>query len=124
MDLRRAAIALSLGRAALGVALTLTPERIAVPWVGPRGAEAPTSTLARSVGIRDVALGAGGAVSSLRGDSTASAWLAGAAVCDAGDIAAMLAARDSLPESGVRGTVALAAGSAVLASLAAVAARS
>jgi hypothetical protein len=124
MDLRRAAIALSLGRAALGLVLTLTPERIAVPWVGPRGAEAPTSTLARSVGIRDVAVGAGGAITSLRSDPTASAWLAGAALCDVGDIGAMLASRDSLPESGVRGTIAVAAGSAVVASLAALAARS
>lgn len=124
MDLRRAAIALSLGRAALGLALTLTPETIAVPWVGPRGGEAPASALARSVGIRDVAVGAGGAITSLRGDSSASAWLAGAALCDIGDIGAMLAARDSLPENGVRGTVAIAAGSAVVASLAALAARS
>ena len=124
MDLRSAAIALSLGRAALGLALTLTPERVAVPWVGPRGGEAPTSTQAPPVGIRDVALGAGAAVTSLRGDSTASAWLAGAAVCDLGDIGAMLAARDSLPQSGVRGTIAVAAGSAVVASLAALSARS
>jgi hypothetical protein len=124
MDLRRAAIALSLGRAALGLGLTLTPERIAVPWVGPRGGEAPASTLARSVGIRDVALGVGGAVTSHRGDSTAAAWLAGAAICDLGDIGGMLVARDSLPANGVRGTIVLAAGSAVVASLAALAARS
>ena len=124
MNLRSAAIGLSLGRAALGAALLVAPEAIAKGWIGPTGAEAPAATLARSVGVRDVALGAGGAISLLAEDDSASAWLAGAALCDLGDVAATLIARDSLPPNGVRGTLALAGASAILASLAALAARS
>ncbi len=118
-SLRTQAIALSIGRAALGVGLLLAPERIAAGWIGPRGAEAPAATLARSVGVRDVALGAGGAAALLGGDDSARAWLAAAAICDAGDMAATLTARDSLPPRGVRGTLALAGASAAIASLAA-----
>lgn len=124
MDLRTAAIALSLGRAAIGTGLLLAPEPIAKGWVGPGGAGAPAATLARSVGVRDLVLGAGGALSLLHDDDSAAAWLAGAALCDLGDVAATLIARDSLPANGVRGTLALAGGSAVIASLAALAARS
>lgn len=119
MSLRTAAIQLSAGRAALGVALLVVPERIAEGWVGPRGAEAPAATLARSVGVRDLALGAAGVVALLRGDDSARAWLGAAAACDVGDMIAVLIARDSLPANGVRGTLALAGGSALVASLAA-----
>lgn len=119
MELRQAAIGLSVGRAVLGLVLLIVPEPVAKGWIGPRGAEAPVATLARSVGVRDVALGAGGAIALLRGDDSAPAWLAGAAVCDLGDIAATAIARGSLPAAGVRGTIALAGGSAVLAALAA-----
>ena len=124
MNLRTAAIGLSLGRAALGTGLLLAPEPIAEGWVGPAGGEEPALTLARSVGVRDLAVGAGGALALLHDDDSASGWLAGAALCDLGDVAAMLIARNSLPANGVRGTVALAGASAVLASLAALAARS
>ena len=117
MELRQAAIGLSAGRALLGIILLVAPEPIAKGWLGPRGTEPAAATLARSVGVRDVALGAGAAIALLRDDDAASAWLAGAALCDLGDIAATLIARDSLPAAGVRGTVALAGGSALLAGL-------
>jgi hypothetical protein len=119
MELRQAAIGLSAGRTAIGLALLVAPEPIARAWVGPRGAEAPAALLARSVGVRDLALGAGGALTLLRGSDAASGWLAGAALCDLGDIAATLISWDSLPPNGARGTLALAGGSAVLAAFAA-----
>ncbi len=119
MQLRQAAIGLSAGRAILGLVLLVAPEPVAKGWIGPRGAEPPAATLARSVGVRDVALGAGATIALLRDDDSTSAWLAGAAICDLGDIVATLIARDSLPAAGVRGTIALAGGSALLAGLAA-----
>ena len=119
MDLRTAAIGLSAGRAALGIGLLVVPERIAAGWIGPSGAEAPAATLARSVGVRDVALGAGGALALLAGDDSARGWLGAAALCDGGDLIATLLARDSLPANGVLATAVLAGGSAVLAGLAA-----
>lgn len=119
MDLRTYATGLSFGRAALGAALLVAPERIAEGWIGPDGGRAPAATLARSVGVRDVALGAGAAAALLGNDDSARVWLAGAAACDVGDMIAVLVARDSLPPMGVRGTLALAGVSALLASLAA-----
>jgi len=119
MRLRTAAIGLSAGRAALGAGLLVAPRRIAEGWIGPRAREAPAATLARSVGVRDVALGAGAVVALLREDPSAPAWLAGAALCDIGDMIAVLIARDSLPPDGVKGTLALAGGSALLAGIAA-----
>ena len=71
------------------------------------------------MGVRDVALGAGAGIALLRGADSAPAWLAGAAICDVGDLVATLLARDSLPRNGVIGTAALAGGSAILATLAA-----
>lgn len=119
MELRRAAIGLSAGRALLGLILLVAPEPVAKRWLGPKGAEPTAQLLARSVGARDVALGAGAGVALLRDDDSAAAWLAGAALCDLGDITATLIAKDSLPAAGVRGTVVLASGSAILAALAA-----
>ena len=122
MSLRAAAIALSVGRAALGAALLIAPEQVARAWIGPAGTERTVEVLARSVGVRDVALGVGGAAALLGGGDSTRTWLLGAAACDAGDIVATALARDVLPENGVRGTFALAGVSAALATL--VAARS
>ena len=118
-SLRNAAVGLSLGRAALGVVLLVAPGRVAAGWVGPSGTEPPAETLARSVGVRDVVLGAAAAAALLGDHDSAPAWLAGSAICDAGDMLATLAARDSLPANGVRGTLALAGASAALAGFAA-----
>lgn len=118
-SLRTAAIGLSAGRAALGLALLATPERIVEGWIGQDGRGAPAKTLARSVGVRDIVLGAGAAAALLSDDGSAAVWLAGSAICDAGDMLATFIARDSLPANGVRGTLALAGASALLASVAA-----
>jgi len=117
--LRTAAAVVSAGRIALGAALIVAPERIARGWIGPAATERSVEVLARSVGIRDVALGAGGAAALLGGGGSARAWLIGAAVADAGDLVATLLARDVLPANGVRGTAVLAGGSAAICSAAA-----
>lgn len=117
--LRSAALAVSAGRVALGIGLLVLPERIARGWIGPAATERSVEVLARSVGIRDVALGAGGAAALASGHSSAGGWLIAAAVADAGDLVATLLARDVLPQNGVLGTAALAGGSAAICSAAA-----
>lgn len=117
MSLRTATIAISAGRATLGLGLMVIPERIAARWVGPDGADPPAATLARSVGVRDVALGIGAMVALTRDGDSAPAWLVAAAVSDVGDMAGVLVERESLPAGGVRGTLALAGASALCATL-------
>lgn len=114
--LRSAAIAISAGRVALGAALVVVPERIGRGWIGPAATERSVEVLARSLGIRDVVVGAGGAAALLGGSDSARAWLIAAAVADIGDLFATLLARDVLPANGVRGTAVLAAGSAAICS--------
>lgn len=70
--------------------------------------------LARSVGIRDVAMGAGGAAALIGNHSSAKGWMLAAAAADVGDIVATLLARDVLPANGVAGTAGLAGVSAVV----------
>jgi len=117
MSLRTAATVLSVGRAALGIGLLVAPERIARGWIGPVATERAVEVLARSVGIRDVALGVGGAAALINDSDSARDWMLGAAAADLGDLVATLLARDVLPANGVAATAALAGGSAVLASL-------
>lgn len=117
MSLRTAAVVLSAGRVALGIGLLLAPERIGRGWIGPVATERSVEVLARSVGIRDVVLGAGGAAALLSGGDSARDWMLGAATADVGDLIATLLARDVLPANGVRGTAVLAGGSAVVSAL-------
>lgn len=117
MDLRAIAIAVAVGRVALGIGLIAAPERIGRGWIGPAATERSVEVLARSVGIRDVVLGAGGAASLMSGSDSARDWMFGAVAADVGDLIATLLARDVLPANGVRGTTVLAGGSAIVASL-------
>lgn len=117
--LRASAIALSLGRAALGVGLLLAPGRVASGWVGDAGERDDVAVLARSVGIRDIVIGGGAAIALLGERPAARGWLLAAAGADLGDLAGTLAARGALPDSGVRITAALAGGSAAVSLLAA-----
>lgn len=117
--LRAAALAISIGRLALGAGLLVVPERIARGWIGPAATERSVEVLARSVGVRDVVIGAGGAAALVGGHSSTAGWLLAAAGADLGDIVATLLARDVLPANGVAGTAALAGGSAVVCAAAA-----
>ena len=105
------ATALGAGRALLGAALLATPAPILRSWVG--GDDAPATLLARSVGARDIALGAG-AVLAAAGDRDLAPWLAAGVLADLGAAAATLAAGDAIPRNGRLGTVALAGASAAL----------
>jgi hypothetical protein len=114
MSLRTVATALAVGRVAIGAALVVAPERIARAWIGPVATERSVEVVVRSVGIRDVALGAGGAAALLSGSDSARAWMLGAAAADFGDLIATLLARDVLPANGVAATAALAGGSTIV----------
>ena len=114
MSLRTAATASALGRVALGAALLVAPERIGRAWIGPAGTERSVEVMARAVGVRDVAIGIGGAAALLSGSDSARAWMLAAAAADLGDLVATVLARDVLPANGVAAVGALAGGSAAL----------
>jgi hypothetical protein len=114
------ATVLGAGRALLGLALLVCPGPILRRWIGRDDARA--GLLARGLGGRDVALGAGVVLAVAR-DGDPAPWLAAGVVADVSDAAATLAVGDRIPPAGRWGTVALAAGSAVLGSALAVLAR-
>ncbi len=118
--IRQAAIAVSLARAAFGVAMIVAPERIAESWIGDAGRSVRVSVLTRSLGARDIALGGGAAFALLRGEGDAARlWLATQAFSDIADLVGTLAVRDRLPDNGVKTTATLAGGSAAIAGAAA-----
>ena len=119
MSLQRAAIAISLGRVALGLGLVAPPGRIGQSWIGVAGTERSVEVLSRAVGARDVALGAGAARALLAGGESPRWWLLAQAASDTGDLVATLRAREALPTLGWRATAALAGGSALVTALAA-----
>lgn len=115
--LRAIAIALSAGRIGLGLGLIARPADVAGSWVGPLAGSEEAGVLSRSVGIRDVALGAGAIGALLAADDSARAWILAQGLSDLGDIGATIGAQGSLPPEGVRATLALAGGSAAFALL-------
>jgi len=116
---------MSLARAAFGAGMIAMPERVAEGWIGEPGHSVRVGVLARSIGARDIALGGGAALALLRGDDAmARAFLAGQALSDVVDLAGTLAAREKLPESGVKTTTALAGISALVAAASAAALKS
>jgi hypothetical protein len=114
VSLRNVATAIAAGRVVLGTVLLVAPERIGRSWIGPAGTERSVEVMARAVGVRDVAIGVGGAAALMSGSDSARAWMLAAAAADLGDLVATLLARDVLPAQGVAGVGALAGGSAAL----------
>lgn len=116
MDLATLAKAQSVNRLALGVALIALPGLFGRIWSGGRVAGERARLVARALGVRDVALGAGGLLALREGDPRWASRAFGAqAAADAADVVAVLLARDALgrPAQAVAATVA--AGSAGLA---------
>jgi hypothetical protein len=87
---------LALNRISFGAGLILAPGLYARSWVGSDAAgEDATKVLARALGARDLALGAGGLVALRAGDrERARRWFAAQGFTDAVDLVATLAARD------------------------------
>ena len=113
MDTRKAiTIALAAGRAAFGVALVGAPARIGSSWLGPDGELRATHVALRGLGARDTALASGAAWAAGRG-AAVRPWLIATVGGDLADIAATLAAGDSVPRRARRGTLLLAGASAL-----------
>jgi hypothetical protein len=104
------AIAFGAGRALVGVALLAAPAPIARSWVGADGT--PATVLSRSLGARDLVIGAGLALAAARGGDPRM-WLAGGVLADSVDGIATLAAGDDIPRNGRAATTALAGGAAL-----------
>lgn len=112
MDLARAN---GIGRLVIGLGLVARPERLIASWIGGDARRAGAQVLARSLGIRDVALGAGllaAGAGAGAGPGERRRWLVAATVADLTDLAVTLSAGDRLPLRG-RVLVSLAAASGV-----------
>jgi hypothetical protein len=107
MRLSTLAIGFGAGRALIGVALLAAPAPIARAWVG--ADDTPTTVLTRSLGARDLVIGAGLVLAAAR-DGDPSRWLVGGVLADAVDGIFTLAAGDDIPSNGRVATTALAGG--------------
>jgi hypothetical protein len=87
---------LAVGRSAIGLSMLARPSIAMTSWIGRRGRTPAAAVLGRAIGARDLAIGLG-ALAGLRGGGALRAWLAAGILADAGDLAATLADRDSLP---------------------------
>ena len=116
MDVAQLARGQAVNRVLMGAGLVLAPGVVGRNWVGPAAKDERAKVLARSLGVRDLAIAAGGLVALGRGDTEwASRSFYAQAVADAVDFVAILAAGRAVP-LGTRltgGT--LAAGSAAVA---------
>lgn len=89
--------AVAIGRIALGASFVLAPGVALRAWPGNDEARGPVSRLlARSVGVRDIALGVG-TLLAVQHDTPVRGWLEAAALADAGDAAAIVLGFRHLP---------------------------
>jgi hypothetical protein len=117
MDLSRLAKGLALNRIAFGAGLILAPSLCARTWIGSAASDERAQVLARALGARDLALGAGGLLALREADSDrARRWFAAQGVADAVDLLATLAGGRAVPASGRVFAIAMAGGSAAVAS--------
>ena len=111
---------ISFGRVLFGVAFISKPQLMEQLWIGKQARLPGAQLLARAVGARDLTVGLGGMQALARGDgSSARPWLAAAAVCDAVDFGATLAAGRTIPRDARNGVLAVAAAGALLSAIAA-----
>ena len=91
------ALGLASLRIGIGVLAFIAPKLALRPWVGASVSDEPGGRLlGRSLGARDVALGAG-AILAARHDGPVRGWIEAGALADAGDLVATVAAFDKLP---------------------------
>ena len=115
--LRRGAVAVAVGRVAIGVTALAWPSVPARPWVGAAADDVAARVFGRALGARDLALGLG-ALAALQGPAaqagSARAWVAAGALSDALDVVASLSSWRDLPRV-TRWLVAASAGGAAVA---------
>jgi hypothetical protein len=92
-------------RIALGTSFILKPNgRSVSSWIGGDADRPAATVLTRALGIRDIVTAAV-SLRTVDDPQLGPAWQRTLAVCDAVDLAATLAARRSLPRSGVASTI-------------------
>jgi hypothetical protein len=98
MDVAALAKAQAVNRVAMGAGLMLAPAIVGRVWSASEARDERAKVLARALGARDLALGAGGLLALREGDT---AWaqraFAAQAAADAVDLVAILAAGPALP---------------------------
>jgi len=108
---------LAINRIAFGLGYIAAPERTGSGWVGNAAKKGGATVLTRALGARDLVLGAGALWAMRKRPESARPWFAAHAVADATDLAATVAARDSLPRSGFRFALVMAGVSTAIAVL-------
>jgi hypothetical protein len=106
----------NVGRIVLGAALVARPQSATSMWVGRDGSRPGGQVLARALGARDTALGAG-TLAAVRGGQPTTPWVLAGLLSDATDLLATHAARERLPR-GAAPLIYLLAGGALVAGLA------
>lgn len=113
---RKAALGVAAARTALGIYALAEPGRLARAWLGPRADGVTGHVFGRTLGARDLALGAG-AVWALtarpKDRQLVAALVAAGAAADAADAAATFAVWGQLPSPWKQVVVAAALGGAV-----------
>jgi hypothetical protein len=100
MSPREYARVLNVGRIALGLSLLLAPRLSARAWIGADAARPGTAAVARAHGIRDAVLGVI-ALQTIDDPLYGPRCQRLAGLCDAVDLGATVAARRSLPPTGI-----------------------
>ncbi len=102
MSARAAMQLLQGGRVVIGAALLVAPAAAGELWVGSPARSAGGQVALRALGARDFVLGLGAMRAARSGDvSSAAAWCAALAACDAVDGVATGAVRAELPSGGL-----------------------
>jgi hypothetical protein len=115
MDVAKLALGQALSRVGIGAGLMIRPEVFGRVWVGEAATDEGRGVLARALGARDLALGAGGLLALRGGDRDwARRSFAAQAFADAVDLIAIATARRDPPSSRTVGTL-MATGSAAVA---------
>lgn len=113
MEERDLARLLAWGRIGIGAASALMPSTVARVWTGRAQPSFPTNMLAKGMGARDVALGAGLLVA-LEGNGSVKPWLMAGAAADAADAAGTLGSWGELGRLRGLGLLILEVGAAVI----------
>ncbi|MEA2828458.1 MAG: hypothetical protein QOG43_2897 [Actinomycetota bacterium] len=114
IDARATAKAIAVGRMALGASYSLAPGLALRLWPGQGSDDEPAARfLARSTGVRDLAIGIGTFLA-LQKDAPARGWLEAGMLADAGDALAVVLGFRALPRARAVLALTAAAGTVVV----------
>jgi hypothetical protein len=112
--IRRVVVVIAARRIAFGLAMLAVPEVVGRAWIGADGERPAVVPIIRALGARDGLIGVGTVLAAREGGPGLVRWVQAAALADAADAVATLAAARHLPTSKVAGIVAIAAPSALV----------